>query len=461
MGAICEGLAAQASEGIHSPCWALSGDNRGADVLTPLANVDYVHSILLRIMLKSLKCIYQSNVEKGWSTYTAERQRAQPYLSRVTGPLYEQWYLLHHRMVRVVTNHSGLANQVRHFLYYADLLAQVTYESPLELPVAIPDELLWQAGQQLHRPVALTCFLFETYRDEPFPPAPAETKPDDVGWDEISGLDGPLRARWEREALRFREFQPYPGVTGRINTVLDTQDLHATVFIEDMDKCSSWFVMRYVFYMIIGAMLGYDGYEIVHAGAIALNRQGMLLVGSPGSGKTTLVLSCLLTGMQLLADDVLFLAKDDGVVKVHSFPEDIGVRSGTAELFSRYEFVQTLTSDERRKRFVDVQQYFRGQVVSSCPVRLIVFLHAESRSAEFRAGLLTPVKAVSWLMQEYISRQRAKLAGADRIFHLFTDMAAQAPAYHLWLSPDLTENAIRVRALLAQHTALHAPGWPG
>lgn len=62
--------------------------------------------------------------------YMAERQRAQPYLDKITTPLYEQWYLLHHRIIRVVTNHPILAGQVRHFLYYAELLAEYTYETP-------------------------------------------------------------------------------------------------------------------------------------------------------------------------------------------------------------------------------------------------------------------------------------------------------------------------------------------
>ena len=48
--------------------------------------------------------------------FTAERQRAQPYLDKVTGQLIEQWYLLHHRIVRIVTNHRKLADEVRHFL---------------------------------------------------------------------------------------------------------------------------------------------------------------------------------------------------------------------------------------------------------------------------------------------------------------------------------------------------------
>src|ERR1700694_4429633 len=131
--------------------------------------------------------------------YTAEHQRSQPYLDQVTGPLFEQWYLLHHRLVRLVTNHQGLAEQVKHFLYYAELLAEFSYENPSDLPIAIPDDLLWQAGERLYRPVALTCYLFETLGGEPFPPTPAERKPDDIEWVVIPGVDGPLRARWKEE----------------------------------------------------------------------------------------------------------------------------------------------------------------------------------------------------------------------------------------------------------------------
>ncbi|HEV2580484.1 MAG TPA: hypothetical protein VGT44_06490, partial [Ktedonobacteraceae bacterium] len=102
--------------------------------------------------------------------YTAERQRAQPYLEVVSGPLYEQWYLLHHRFVRVVTNHLRIAGDIRRFLYYAELMAEQTYERPADLPVNIPEDLMWQAGERLHFPAAFTCYLFETRSDEAFPP---------------------------------------------------------------------------------------------------------------------------------------------------------------------------------------------------------------------------------------------------------------------------------------------------
>lgn len=382
--------------------------------------------------------------------YTAERQRAQPYLDKLTDPLIEQWYLLHHRMVRVVTNHRALADAVRHFLYYAELLAEYSYENPSNLPIDIPEDLLWQAGERLYRPVALTCYLFQTRPGESFPPEPAEAKPDNVEWITIPGMDGPLHARWQKEWQRFREYQSYPGVTSRICAVRNKKDLYATIFVEDVEKVAPWFMTRHVFYMAIGALLRYDGFEIVHAGAIALDGAGVLLIGSPGSGKTTLLLSCLHMGMQLLADDIILLARDDGIVKVYAFPEDIGARRGTIDMLGYHSFMQGLAADVRNKRYIAVQRYFREQVIASCRVNFLLFVHQEQRSGEFRAERLSPSQAVSWLMSEYISQQLAQEGGANNMFDIFSDLVTQAQCYRIFLTPDVLLNAKQVRRLIAK-----------
>ena len=178
-----------------------------------------------------------------------------------------------------------LADEVRNFLYYAEFLAEYNYDKSADLPIAIPEDLLWQVGERLYRPIALTCYLFQTKPEEAFPPAPAEEKPEDVEWIEITGVDGPLRARWKKGQLRYREYQPYTEVSSRICSVLHKTDLLATIYIADVERCAAWFVMRFVFYMVIGAMLGYDGYEIVHAASVAEDDAGILIVGSPASGK--------------------------------------------------------------------------------------------------------------------------------------------------------------------------------
>lgn len=380
--------------------------------------------------------------------FTAERQRAQPYLDKVTDQLIEQWYLLHHRIVRIVTNHRKLADEVRHFLYYAEFLAENMYDNPSNLPIAIPEDLLWQVGERLYRPIALTCYLFQTQPGEAFPPAPAQEKPKEVGWETIPGMENPMQARWKNEWRRFREYQSYPGVSSRISAVRDKKDLHATIFVEDVERVAPWFMMRHVFYMVLGALLHYDGYEIVHAGAIALDSTGVLLIGSPASGKTTLLLTCLYTGMQLLADDIILLAKDNGIVKVYSFPEDIGVRGGTIELLSHYSFMQELNKDVRHKRFIEVQKYFREQVINSCKISLLLFINEEQRSGEFHAERLSPSRAVSLLMGEYISQQVAQEGQGNEMFNIFSDMVTQAQSYRISLTADVQVNAEQVRMLI-------------
>jgi len=42
---------------------------------------------------------------------------------------------------------------------------------------------------------------------------------------------------------------------------------------------------------------------ILHAGLIAWRRQGVLILGEPGAGKSDLALRCLALGFQLVADD--------------------------------------------------------------------------------------------------------------------------------------------------------------
>lgn len=380
--------------------------------------------------------------------YVADRQRDQPYLRQVTGPLFEQWYLLHHRMIRIITNQPSLAEQVRSFLYYAELLGEYHYQRPEELPIAIPDDLFWQAGSQLYRIVPITCYLFETRQGEPFPPTVVPEKPSVVQWDEISGVEGPLRTRWKQDNVRYREYTAFPGVSSRICSALHYDDLCALLYIEDVQRCAAWFVMRFVFYMVLGALISSNGYEVVHAGAVAHEGIGALLVGSPASGKTTLLLACLRLGMQWLGDDVLFVAKDDGLVRVYAFPEDIGVRSGTAQLLERTAWISALPQDQREKRFIPVQQYFRAQVIVECPVRALFFIDADHRAAIARYEMISPALAVSILVREYISHQHAKEDEVQEIFALFTEMVTQATPYRLWLSSDTQQNAQLVHAIL-------------
>src|SRR5439155_10414917 len=121
-------------------------------------------------------------------------------------------------------------------------------------------------------------------------------------------------------------------------------------------------------------------------------------------------------------------------------------------LLEGHDYMQRLAEDERSKRYVDVQQFFRQQVISSAPARVLLFVHPQDRGDEFCAEPLTPAQAVSWLIEEYISRERAQDSNVEDTFQLFNDIALQVPAYRLHLTPDVEGNASQVRSLLAQHS---------
>jgi hypothetical protein len=63
------------------------------------------------------------------------------------------------------------------------------------------------------------------------------------------------------------------------------------------------------------------GFDAVHAGAVTLDGGCVAILGARGAGKTTLTLELVRRGAQLVADDVLALARqDDGSIVAHLAP---------------------------------------------------------------------------------------------------------------------------------------------
>jgi len=60
------------------------------------------------------------------------------------------------------------------------------------------------------------------------------------------------------------------------------------------------------------------GWQLVHAGCVALGTSGVLLVGKGGSGKSTCALSCLGTELDYVADDYCALSLADGRAEAHA-----------------------------------------------------------------------------------------------------------------------------------------------
>ena len=61
------------------------------------------------------------------------------------------------------------------------------------------------------------------------------------------------------------------------------------------------------------------------ATCVAIGRRGVLIEGPPGSGKSTLALSLMDRGAQLVGDDGVMIATDNGRLVAHAHPRTQGL----------------------------------------------------------------------------------------------------------------------------------------
>jgi len=194
---------------------------------------------------------------------------------------------------------------------------------------------------------------------------------------------------------------------------------------------------------------GDNGFRVVHAGAVATEHGGALLVGSAGSGKSTAALACLGSG--------LAYAGDDGVA----------VSRGTSLLVHSLYCTAKLRPDHLRRSLPHLAKMLDGSEDAHQGKRMF-FLDAH-RSAELASGfplravLLPRVTGNDRSVTRPVSSGSALLALApSTLFQLpgarqerLRFMAAAlrgVPAYALELGRDLVTVAPAIRAVLDDAT---------
>lgn len=183
--------------------------------------------------------------------------------------------------------------------------------------------------------------------------------------------------------------------------------------------------------LLLGWILARPGRHMVHAGAVGVNGQGVLVAGLGRAGKSTLAAGCVEAGMEFVGDDYVLLSAGD--------PPRAHALYGTARLDPRsLRRVPGLASaasfTEEEKAVLDLAVLRPGQVPESLSVEAIVVpwvsdaersqLRRTSGAATFRALAVTTMF------------QTPNDAGTA--MSLIADIARSLPSYELQIGRDLS-----------------------
>jgi hypothetical protein len=198
-----------------------------------------------------------------------------------------------------------------------------------------------------------------------------------------------------------------PALSPRLAEPLGPAD--ATITVRDRES-PTWWERGAPLRLALASVLASDRRRVVHASAVGDDRGGLLLVGPRQSGKTTVAMAALRSGLGFVADDYLLLDA-----------------SGPFEAVSLYgtACVRTEASDDA-KHVVDVEALFPGALRKSLPVRGVVLPRIVSGRTAWRPA--SPAAA----LRAWAPTTVFQMAGEEgRAMPLLAEVVRRVPCFGL------------------------------
>ncbi len=157
-------------------------------------------------------------------------------------------------------------------------------------------------------------------------------------------------------------------------------------------------------------------YFLIHGGVVTRGGCAVLLHGSKGVGKTTLILSLVLRGWQYLSDDISAIHPES--LLVVPFPRNFSVGKDVRALFGLApagdEDEDQIRPRKPLPRYANIARLWEGSLAAPSPVTHIVFPQYRP-DAE---SLDTPVPAIVFMMRlpcRHDSPSHCRAASSDRV----------------------------------------------
>ena len=190
--------------------------------------------------------------------------------------------------------------------------------------------------------------------------------------------------------------------------------------------------------------------QIVHAGVVARDNEGVLFVGTSGSGKSTSVLACLCGGFSFLGEDYVGLQKlEDGSLVGHSLYNSVFLENNHVTRFPRLApYIMTGLPHEEKSAIV-LSQIYPEKLSRTVPIRALIL----PRVVDTNKTMIRPASK-----SEALSLGRASLLelpnkGLGRYgFERLAQLVERVPCYWLELGRDLGSIPQCVEEILGKAT---------
>jgi hypothetical protein len=224
--------------------------------------------------------------------------------------------------------------------------------------------------------------------------------------------------------------------------------LRVTCFPEP--DVSAWWWQRALVNQVLPLAATVRGFEVLHAGAVAIDGRAVALVGHPGAGKSSTTLNLILQGATFFTDDALALERSEGHLLANP---GAGVSN-----FPRTERELMQGEAERLGSIVGGKDAFKALLAverepTPLPLGALYFLRRGKPGTEARVERVAEPDPTMLLGSTYVLSVRSPDRLANQL-DLCAAIAASVPIFDLLIPPTVPARDSAAAVLAHASTAL-------